>query len=70
DGDSAHITAIRQQVQQIGEIDKDLMIEGEKGTGRHLLAQILHELSPHSDKAETAVDCLYLVDIKPLIALI
>ncbi|MEY2343536.1 sigma 54-interacting transcriptional regulator [Proteus mirabilis] len=67
-GDSAQITAIRQQVQQIADIDKDLMIEGEMGTGRHLLAQLLHELSPHSDKAVTTVDCQNLVDIKPLIA--
>ncbi|MGR6439913.1 hypothetical protein ACU42Y_19660 [Proteus mirabilis] len=32
-GDSAQITAIRQQVQQIADIDKDLMIEGEMGQG-------------------------------------
>ncbi|EEG86808.1 response regulator receiver domain protein [Proteus penneri ATCC 35198] len=67
-GDSAQITAIREQVQQIADIDKDLMIEGEMGTGRHLLAQLLHELSPHSDKAIQTVDCQSLSDIKQVIA--
>ena len=66
-GDSAQITAIREQVQQIADIDKDLMIEGAMGTGRHLLAQLLHELSPHSDKAIQTVDCQNLSDIKQVI---
>lgn len=67
-GDSAQITAIREQVQQIADIDKDLMIEGEMGTGRHLLAQLLHELSPRNEQSIQTVDCQNLPDIKQVIA--
>ncbi|MEQ4924456.1 sigma-54-dependent transcriptional regulator [Proteus hauseri] len=66
-GDSAQITAIRQQVQQIADIDKDLMIEGEMGTGRHLLAQLLHELSPRNEQSIQTIDCQNLPDIKQVI---
>ncbi|QAV22604.1 sigma-54-dependent transcriptional regulator [Proteus hauseri] len=67
-GDSAQITAIREQVQQLADIDKDLMIEGEMGTGRHLLAQLLHELSPRNEQSIQTVDCQNLPDIKQVIA--
>lgn len=67
-GDSAQITAIREQVQQIADIDKDLMIEGEMGTGRHLLAQLLHELSPRHAQAIQTVDCQNFPDIRHVIA--
>lgn len=67
-GDSAQITAIREQVQQIADIDKDLMIEGEMGTGRHLLAQLLHELSPRQEKQIETVDCQNLPDIRQVIS--
>lgn len=67
-GDSAQITAIREQVQQISDIDKDLMIEGEMGTGRHLLAQLLHELSPRHERAIQTIDCQNTPDISQVIA--
>lgn len=42
-GDSPLIKKIRAQIQQASHHHKDILIEGENGTGRRTLAQILHQ---------------------------
>lgn len=56
-GTSEQINQIRQQLSQIARIDKDVMIEGQIGTGRHLVASVLHSLSQHKNNSLIIHDC-------------
>lgn len=48
-GTSPQIVAIRQQLNQLAQTDKDLMLEGEPGCGRHTLATLLHSISDRKE---------------------
>ncbi|MBV7262798.1 sigma-54-dependent Fis family transcriptional regulator [Photobacterium sp. WH24] len=45
-GNSAQMITIRKQIQHLSETDKDVMIEGDLGTGRHTAVRLLHHLNP------------------------
>ena len=43
-GTSPQIVALRSQLNQLAQTDKDLLLEGPAGSGRHTLARLLHGL--------------------------
>jgi transcriptional regulator with GAF, ATPase, and Fis domain len=44
-------------VERIAPTDATVLIEGETGTGKDMIARTLHQLSPRGDKAFIVVDC-------------
>jgi transcriptional regulator with GAF, ATPase, and Fis domain len=44
-------------VERIAPTDATVLIEGETGTGKDMIARTLHQLSPRADKAFIVVDC-------------
>lgn len=56
-GTSPQIVAIRNQINQLAQTDKDLMLEGPAGSGRHTLALLLHKISARKEQAFHLHDC-------------
>jgi two-component system phosphoglycerate transport system response regulator PgtA len=56
-GSSAQINILRQHIASLAQTDKDFMLEGEPGTGRHTFAELLHSLSHRRDSPLTVHDC-------------
>ena len=51
-----------QKIREIAPVDVPVLIQGETGTGKELVAQALHRLSARKDKAFVAVNCAGLTD--------
>lgn len=49
-GDSPEIQRLREQIRSIAPLDLPVLIEGETGTGKDFVAQILHQNSPRAEK--------------------
>lgn len=56
-GTSPQIVALRHQLNQLAQTDKDLMLEGEPGTGRHTLAELLHRIGARKEQSLQLHDC-------------
>jgi two-component system C4-dicarboxylate transport response regulator DctD len=56
-GRSAGMTKLRELVQNFAPTDADVMIMGETGSGKELVARSLHELSPRADKRFVPINC-------------
>lgn len=56
-GKSAKMVRVRQQVTMLGEADIDIMINGETGAGKDVVARALHDHSKRKDKPFVAVNC-------------
>ncbi|WP_054694124.1 sigma-54-dependent transcriptional regulator [Desulfosarcina cetonica] len=56
-GVSRPMLAIKTTVAQIGPSDASVLIQGETGTGKELVARAIHHHSPRADKAFIPVDC-------------
>ncbi|WP_027835562.1 sigma-54-dependent transcriptional regulator [Maritalea myrionectae] len=56
-GRSAHMVQIRQQVKMLGGADIDVMVNGETGAGKDMVARALHEHSARKSKPFVAVNC-------------
>ena len=61
-GSSGAITALRRTIAQVAEIDVDVLIEGETGTGKSLVAAMLHAQSNRSRRQMVTIDCGALPD--------
>ena len=54
--------AIYEQIQDVAMVDAPVLIQGETGTGKELVARALHEGSPRKDRPFVAVNCAGLTD--------
>ena len=56
-GPSPAMSALRDDVFEIAETDQPVLIQGETGTGKELIARALHTMSARRDHAFVAVNC-------------
>jgi two-component system C4-dicarboxylate transport response regulator DctD len=56
-GKSAGIAGLRRDILQLAEAGPDVLIVGETGSGKELVARCLHEASPARDKPFVAINC-------------
>jgi DNA-binding NtrC family response regulator len=56
-GKSPRIEALKATIQQIAPTDATVLILGETGTGKELVAKAIHQLGPRADKRFLAVNC-------------
>ncbi len=56
-GESPAIEKVRQMLNQLGQTEIDVLISGETGTGKTLVATSLHGRSPRAHKPLVTVDC-------------
>jgi len=56
-GDSACISALREQISQFAETIFPVLIEGESGTGKELVASALHNQSKRSNEPYLVINC-------------
>jgi len=59
-GDSPAITRLRHTIEQVGHADVDVLIEGETGTGKELVAVMLHRKSRRTARPFVPVNCASL----------
>jgi len=56
-GYSAALEKIRQQIQIVGKTDVTVLIQGETGTGKEVVAHAIHACSPRAGKPFVALNC-------------
>lgn len=56
-GDSAPMVALRQRIERAAQADAPVLILGENGTGKELVARAVHDLSPRADKPFVKLNC-------------
>jgi two-component system C4-dicarboxylate transport response regulator DctD len=61
-GRSPQMARVRQLVSDVAATRVDVLVRGETGTGKELIAQCLHELSPRKDGPFVALNCGGLPD--------
>jgi DNA-binding NtrC family response regulator len=54
---SASFRAVIARAQRVAQTDADILMEAESGTGKELLARLVHRASPRSDGPFVAVNC-------------
>ena len=61
-GSSLGIRAVRERIERVAATDFTVLIEGESGSGKELVARQIHELSPRRDAPFIAVNCAAIVE--------
>lgn len=61
-GASAELSAVLEQVSSIAELNKPVLVVGERGTGKELIAKRLHFLSPRWDRHLETMNCAAISD--------
>lgn len=56
-GQSDAIVRLRETVLQLAQVDVDLIINGETGTGKEVVAKCLHDFGPRKNKPFVALNC-------------
>ena len=56
-GQSPKIQALRETINQVSQLDCNVLIQGETGTGKELVARTIHELSPRAKNRFVAFNC-------------
>ena len=56
-GDSPALKALLAQVETVAPTDSTVLIEGETGTGKELIARAIHNLSPRRDRTFVKINC-------------
>jgi DNA-binding NtrC family response regulator len=61
-GRSPQIAALRQEIERVGRSDAKVLIMGESGVGKEIVAHGIHACSPRASMPFTAVNCVGLSD--------
>jgi len=61
-GSSVPMQALRQQIKYAAPTEGRILIYGENGTGKELVARLLHQQSPRSDRPFVEVNCAAIPD--------
>jgi sigma-54 dependent transcriptional regulator, acetoin dehydrogenase operon transcriptional activator AcoR len=61
-GQSTLMQRVYQQIHEVAEVDATVLIEGETGTGKELVARAIHKASPRHPKPFVAVNCAGLTE--------
>ena len=56
-GQSPKIQVLRETIHQVAQLDCNVLIQGETGTGKELVARTIHDLSPRASKRFVAFNC-------------
>ena len=56
-GDSAALKVVLEQAQRVAAVDSTVLIHGETGTGKELIAHAIHNASPRSGQALVKLNC-------------
>ncbi|GAB2656485.1 sigma-54-dependent transcriptional regulator [Vibrio panuliri] len=56
-GDNGHIQALRQTISHIADTNADILLFGETGTGKELVARSIHEQSSRREQNFVAINC-------------
>jgi len=59
-GSSAPLNAVLRRVSQVAPTDATVLIQGETGTGKELIARAIHNLSPRKERVLVRVNCAAL----------
>ncbi len=59
-GESSEMKKIKELVQKVAHTKSTIMIQGESGTGKQVLARAIHNLSPRKDRPFVYVNCVAL----------
>ena len=59
-GDSAAMKAVRRAITQVAATDSTVLIQGETGTGKELVARGIHQVSPRRERLLVTVNCAAL----------
>lgn len=61
-GETAAITRLRQTIRELADVDVDVLVLGETGTGKEVVASLLHRLGRRCEKPFVALNCGALPD--------
>ncbi|MBC8718275.1 sigma-54 dependent transcriptional regulator [Ochrobactrum sp. Marseille-Q0166] len=61
-GETQVMVRLRETIRQLASVDVDVLIEGETGTGKELVARMLHRWSARHTHSFIAIDCAALPD--------
>jgi len=61
-GDSAPMRLVKEMVQQVAPTECNVLITGDSGTGKELVARLLHDLSPRAEGPFVAFNCASLTE--------
>lgn len=61
-GETAAITRLRQTIRELADVDVDVLVLGETGTGKEVVASLLHRLGRRREKPFVALNCGALPD--------
>ena len=56
-GTSHPIRAVRRLIEQVADFDTNVLVTGQSGTGKELVARTVHELSDRADKPFVPINC-------------
>ncbi|MEE4609017.1 MAG: sigma-54 dependent transcriptional regulator, partial [Desulfobacteraceae bacterium] len=56
-GQSQAILTLKEMIRQVAALDCTVLVTGETGTGKELVARAVHELSPRADNRFMAINC-------------
>jgi len=62
-GETPVMVRLRETIRQLASVDVDVLIEGETGTGKELVARLLHRWSARHSRGFVAIDCAALPDV-------
>lgn len=56
-GDSNSIRRVRELIEQVADFDTNVLVTGQSGTGKEIVARTIHDLSERSDKPFVPINC-------------